>query len=66
MAKDDVYEHDSTSRCKWAEKTIEATGDLAGYPLDPRKTRSQFHITYFSSEVVVAKKCFMMFGYDNQ
>ena len=33
-------EHDSPSRPKWAEKTIEAAQDLAGNPLDPRKTRS--------------------------
>ena len=45
-----------------AYKSIQAAGDLAGNPLDPRKTKSQFHTT-FASEVVLAEKCFMMVGY---
>ena len=34
--------HNSPTRPKWAEKTIHATGELAGNPNDPRRTRSQF------------------------
>ena len=51
MAEDDVSEHDSPSRPKWVEKTIQALGDSAGDHLDPRKTRSQFHNASFASEV---------------
>ena len=45
-----ISKHESPSRPKWAEKTIEAAGDLAGNPLDPRKTRSQFHNASYASE----------------
>ena len=38
--------HDSPIHPKWADKTIEVAGDLAGHPLDSRKTRSQFHNAY--------------------
>ena len=55
MDEYDVSKHDSPSRPKWAEKTIEATGGLAGSPLNPRKTRSQFHNAYFASEVSLAE-----------
>ena len=47
---------------KRVDKTIEAIGDLDGEPLDPRKTRSQFHTTSFASEVYISEKCFMMVG----
>ena len=33
-------DHESPIRPKWVEKTIQATGDLAGDPLDSRKARS--------------------------
>ena len=66
MDEDDFSEHESPTRPKWAQKTIEAVGDLAGNPLDPRKTRSQFHTAYFASQVYLAKKCFMMVGSDPQ
>ena len=56
MAEYYVSEHDSPTWPKWAEKTIEATEDLAGNPLDPRKTRSQFHTASFASEVVISEK----------
>ena len=60
MAEDDVSEHDSPTRPKWVEKTLEAAGNLASNPLDPRKSRSQFHTTSFASEVYLAEKFFMM------
>ena len=53
MAEDDVSEHDTPSRPKWAEKTLEAARDLAGNPLDPRKTRSQFHNASYASEIAL-------------
>ena len=40
MDEYDFSEHESPTRLKWAEKNIEFVGDLAGNPLDPRKTRS--------------------------
>ena len=49
-----VSKHDSPTRPKWAEKTIEATRDLAGNPLDPRKTWSQFHNAYFVIELGIS------------
>ena len=36
-------DHESTTRTKWDEKNIQATSDLAGDPLNTRKTRS--HLT---------------------
>ena len=33
-------------------------------PLDPRKTRSQFHTASFASELYLDEKLFMMVGYD--
>ena len=60
------YEHESPTRPKWAEKTLEVVGDLVGYPLDPRKTISQFHTASFASEVYLSEKCFMMVSYDIQ
>ena len=41
---DDMHsDHDSPTRTKWADKTIQVAGDLAGDPLDSRKTRFQLH-----------------------
>ena len=61
---DDMHSyHDSPIQPKWAEKTIEAVGDLLGDPLDSRKTRSQFHNAYSTCELNLADTCFMMFGY---
>ena len=66
MAEDDFSEHESPSTPKWEEKTIEATGDLAGNPLDPRKTRSQFQSAYFANELILSEHFYMMVGYDPQ
>ena len=60
MDEDDFSEHDAASRPKCADKTIEAVGDLAGNPLDPRKIRSQFHNAYFASEVSLDENCYMI------
>ena len=52
---DDSY-HGSPIHPKWDEKTIEVARDLAGNPLDPRKTRSQFHTAFSTREVNIAYK----------
>ena len=41
MAVYDIFVYDSPSRPKWDEKIIQAAGELAGNPQEPRKTRSQ-------------------------
>ena len=38
----------SPTRPKWAKKTIQAADDLAGDPLDTRKTRFQFHNVFYT------------------
>ena len=43
--------HDSPIRPKWAEKTIQANGDLVGDPLDSRNTISQFHNAFYFFEL---------------
>ena len=45
-------------------KTIQAPAYFDGNPLDPRKTRSQFHIAFSANEVVLVEKLFMIVGYD--
>ena len=41
-------------------------GDLAGNPLDPRKTRSQFHGAYFSNELSLVEYFYIMVRYNPQ
>ena len=48
---------------KCVEKTIQAIGDLAGDPLDSRKTRSQFHNAFSTYDTNLPDMCFMMVGY---
>ena len=50
MAVDDTDLYDSPSRPKWAEKIIQAEGELAGNPQEPRKTRSQTSNASFESD----------------
>ena len=66
MAEDEISVHDSSSRPKWAEKTIQDARDLAGNPLDPRKTRSQFHNGSYESEINLAENYYMMIESDPQ
>ena len=47
--------HDSPIRPKWVEKTMQATGDLAGDPLDSKKTRSQFHNDFSTCELDISE-----------
>ena len=58
--------HDSTIHPKWVEKTSEEVGDLAGDPLDSRKTRSQFHNAYSTCELNISDGFFIMVGYNPQ
>ena len=53
-----VYE--SPSRPKWAEKTIQAVGELTGNPQEPRKTRSQSNNASFASEISLDEHCYML------
>ena len=58
---DDIHEdHDSPIRTKWVEKTIQAAGDLAGDPLDSRKTISQFHNAFSTCDSNILERFFMM------
>ena len=43
--------HYSPISPKWADKTIQADGDLVRDPLDSRKTRSQFHNVFSTCEL---------------
>ena len=64
MAEYDFFEHDTPSILKWEEKIIVAARDLAGNPLVPRKTRSQFHNDYYESEVYLDESFYIMVGSD--
>ena len=55
--------HESLIWTKWAEKTIEAAGNLGGNPLDPRNTRSQFHNAFSACELNFDERYFMMVVY---
>ena len=50
MDLDEIFVYYSPSRPKWDEKIIQAAGELAGNPLEPRKTRSQIHNDSYGSE----------------
>ena len=49
-------DNDSPIRPKWAEKTIQAVGDLVGDPLDSRKTISQFHNAFSTCDSNIPKR----------
>ena len=55
---------DSSIRTKWAEKSIPAAGDLVGYPLDSRKTISQFHNAFSTYDSNIPMRCVMIVEYD--
>ena len=55
MDEYDIYVHESPSRPKWAEKTIQVVGDLVDNPLDPTKARSQFHNASYASEFLLLR-----------
>ena len=62
----EIYLHDSPSRPKCTEKTIQDIGDLVCNLLDPRKPRSQFHNASYESEITLVGNCYMMIGSDPQ
>ena len=45
---------------KWEAKTIHASGELAGNPNDPRRTRSQFESALCMKDPMFAEKCYLM------
>ena len=56
--------YDSPSRSKWAEKIIQAAGELAGNPHEPRTTRSQTSKASFASDSALVEHCYMLTGSD--
>ena len=64
MVVDDIVVDESPSRPKWAEKIIQAAGELAGNPQEPRKTISQSNNASFASESDIAENYYMLIGYD--
>ena len=66
MVVHEIYLYESPSRPKWAEKIIQAAGELAGNPQEPRKTRSQYNNASYASESDIAYKYYMMIGFDPQ
>ena len=65
--EDDFYnmhiDHDSPIMPNQANKTIQATSDLVGDPLDSRKTISQFHNAFSTCELNILERCYMMVGF---
>ena len=66
MVVDDIVVDDSPSRPKWDEKIIQAAGELAGNPQEPRNTRSQTSNASFASDSALAEHCYMLIGSDPQ
>ena len=62
VSEHDISIYDSPSRPKWAEKSVQAAGELAGNPHEPRKTRSQTSKAFFASESALAENCYMLIG----
>ena len=52
------------TRPKWATKTIQAAGKLAGNPRDPRRTISQFESALSVKDPCFVDKCFLMIESD--
>ena len=66
VAEDDISVDDSPSRPKWDEKIVQAIGELAGNPHEPRKTRSQTSSASFASDSALVEHYYMMIGSDPQ
>ena len=60
----DIVEDDSPSRPKWAEKIVQAAGESAGNPHEPRKTRSQTSNASFASVSSLIEHYYMVIGSD--
>ena len=52
------------TRPKWAAKAINAAGELAGNPNDPRRTRSQFESSLCVKDSFFDEKCYSMADYN--
>ena len=50
----------------WVANTIQATGELAGNPSDPKRTGSQFNSSISIKDPCFAKKCYMIIEFDPQ
>ena len=61
--ENDIYVDDSPSRPKWAETIVQAAGELARNPQEPRKTRSQTSKDYFASDSDIDEKFYMLISY---
>ena len=66
VSEDDISVDDSPSRPKWAEKIVQAVGELAGNPQEPRKTRSQTSKASFASDSILAEHYYMLINSDPQ
>ena len=52
--------HNTPTRPKWSAKTIQAAGELAWNPSDPRRTRSHFEIALSIKDPCFVEKCYLM------
>ena len=57
-----IFVYESPSRPKWAEKIIQAAGELACNPQEPRKTRYQSNNYFYASKSALAEHCYMIIG----
>ena len=57
-----IFVYYSPSRSKWAEKIIQAAGELAVNPQEPRKTSSQSNNASFASESDLGEHSYMLIG----
>ena len=64
VAEDDISIDKSPSRPSWVEKIVQAAGELAGNPHEPRKTRSQTSKASFASDSDLDEHFYMMIGFD--
>ena len=60
MSLYEIVVYESPSRPEWDEKIIQAAGELAGNPQEPRKTRSQTSNASIASESDLDEKFDMM------
>ena len=61
-----IVDPNISTRPKWAAKTIQAAGELARNPRDPKRTRSQFESALPIKDPCFDDKHFLMVEYDPQ
>ena len=54
------------TRLKWEARSIHVAGELAGNPIDTRRTRSQFESALCVKDPIFVEKCYMMVKLDPQ